>query len=122
VKIGKSASETSALLTYGEYAMNKWSVFEWHRRFKEGQEVMHDKPRPHFRVSSIKQMENHQCYLEVMTRLWESVWRKRLKLWPDKWIHHHDNALAHDALRVCKFLARKSIKKWPQFLAFSKLN
>ena len=37
VKIGKSASETLALLTeaYGEYAMKKSSVFEWHRRFKE---------------------------------------------------------------------------------------
>jgi len=33
VKIDKSASETLALLTvaYGEYAMKKSSVFEWHR-------------------------------------------------------------------------------------------
>jgi hypothetical protein len=32
VKIGESASETLALLTvaYGEYAMKKSSVFEWH--------------------------------------------------------------------------------------------
>ena len=38
VKIGTSASETSALLkvAYGEYVMKKSSVFEWHRRFKEG--------------------------------------------------------------------------------------
>jgi len=38
VKIGKSDSETLALLTvaYGEYAMKKRSVFEWHRQFKEG--------------------------------------------------------------------------------------
>jgi len=36
VKIGKSASETLAVLTvaYGEYDMKKSSVFEWHRRFK----------------------------------------------------------------------------------------
>ena len=47
VKIGKSASETSALLTlvYGEYAMKKSSVFEWHRRFKEGREDVQDDPR-----------------------------------------------------------------------------
>ena len=47
VKIGKSASETLALLTvaYGEYAMKKSSVFEWHRRFKEGQEYVQDDPR-----------------------------------------------------------------------------
>ena len=46
VKIGKSASETLALLTvaYGEYAMKKLSVFEWHRRFKEGQEDVQDDP------------------------------------------------------------------------------
>jgi len=47
VKIGKSASETLALLTvaYGEYAMRIWSVFEWHRPFKEGREDVQDDPR-----------------------------------------------------------------------------
>jgi hypothetical protein len=57
------------------------------------------------------QMVKHQCYVEVLTRLWESVRRKRLGLWPDKWILHHDNALAHDVLRVCEFLAKNSITK-----------
>jgi hypothetical protein len=39
VKIGKSASETLALLTvaYGEYAMKKSSVFESHRWFRKGE-------------------------------------------------------------------------------------
>jgi hypothetical protein len=38
VKIGKSASETLALLTvaYAKYTMKKSSVCEWHRQFKEG--------------------------------------------------------------------------------------
>jgi len=47
VKIGKSASETLALLTvaYGEYAMKKSSVFEWHRQFKEGREDVQNGPR-----------------------------------------------------------------------------
>jgi hypothetical protein len=47
VKIGKSASETLASLTvaYGEYAMKKLSVFEWHRWFKEGQTDVQDDPR-----------------------------------------------------------------------------
>ena len=47
VKIGKSASETLALLTvvYGEYAMKKSRVFEWHRWFKEGREDVQDDPR-----------------------------------------------------------------------------
>jgi hypothetical protein len=44
VKIGKSASETLALLTvaYGEYAVKKSIVFEWHRRSKEGREDVQD--------------------------------------------------------------------------------
>jgi len=46
VKIGKSDSEMLAILTvaYGEYALKKSSVFEWHRRFKEGREDMQDDP------------------------------------------------------------------------------
>jgi hypothetical protein len=46
----------------------------------------------------------------VLTR-WESVRRKRPKLWPGKWILQHDNALAHDALRVQEFLDMKLITK-----------
>jgi transposase len=44
---GKISSETLAILTvaYGEYGMKKSSVFEWHRRFKEGREDMQDDPR-----------------------------------------------------------------------------
>jgi hypothetical protein len=47
VKIDENASEMVALLTmaYGEYAMKKSIVFEWHRRFKEGQENVQDDPR-----------------------------------------------------------------------------
>jgi hypothetical protein len=46
-KIGKSSSETPALLTlaYDEYAMKKWGVFEQHRQFKEGREDEQDDPR-----------------------------------------------------------------------------
>jgi hypothetical protein len=49
---GKSASETLALLrvAYGEYAMKKLGVFEWHRRLKEGREGVQDDPKS---VSSI---------------------------------------------------------------------
>jgi hypothetical protein len=45
------------------------------------------------------QTVNQQCYLEVLTRLRESVGRKRPGLWPDKWILHHANAPAHDVLQ-----------------------
>ena len=57
------------------------------------------------------QTVNQQCYLEVLTRLRVSVQRKRPGLWPDKWILHHDNVPAHDALRFHEFLAKNSITK-----------
>jgi len=65
----------------------------------------------HYEYIAQGQTVNQQCYLEVLTRLRGSVWRKRPGLWPDKWILHHDNAPAHDALRVRKFLAKNYITK-----------
>jgi hypothetical protein len=43
-KLGKSASENLQMLTeaYGTDAMKKSSVFEWHKRFKEGREDVKD--------------------------------------------------------------------------------
>jgi hypothetical protein len=58
-----------------------------------------------------EQTVNQQCYLEVLIRLRESGRREIPEFWPDKWILHHDNAPAHDALRVREFLAKKSITK-----------
>jgi histone-lysine N-methyltransferase SETMAR len=65
----------------------------------------------HYEFISKGQMVNQQCYLEVLTRLRESVRRKRLELWPHKWLLHNDSAPAHDALRVREFLAKKPITK-----------
>jgi histone-lysine N-methyltransferase SETMAR len=56
-------------------------------------------------------MVNQHCYLEVLTRLRECVRKKRPRLWPGKWILHHDNSPAHDVLRVREFLAKNSITK-----------
>jgi histone-lysine N-methyltransferase SETMAR len=65
----------------------------------------------HYKFIAQGQTVNEQCYLEVPTRLRESVRRKRSKLWPDKWIFHHDTAPVHDELRVHEFLVKKSITK-----------
>jgi len=47
VKIGNCASETLDILkvAFGEYGVKKSSVFEWHRRFKEGREDVQDDQR-----------------------------------------------------------------------------
>jgi hypothetical protein len=56
-----------------------------------------------------EQTVKQQRYLEVLTGLRESVRRERPELGSGKWILHHDNAPAHDALRVREFLDKKSI-------------
>jgi hypothetical protein len=46
-KFGKSASKTVQMLTeaYGADAMKKSSVFDWHKRFKEGRKDVKDDER-----------------------------------------------------------------------------
>jgi len=65
----------------------------------------------HYEFIAQGQTVNQQCYLGVLTRLRESVRRKRPGLWPDNCILHRDNATAHDALRFRAFLAKNSITK-----------
>jgi transposase len=65
----------------------------------------------HYEFIAQGQTVNQQRSLEVLTRLRESVRRKRPELWPDKWILHDDKAPTPDALRVREFLSKKSITK-----------
>ena len=46
-KFGKNATETYGMLqtAFGESFMNRASVFEWYKRFKEGRESVRDNER-----------------------------------------------------------------------------
>ena len=46
-KLGKNATETYGMLqtAFGSSCMNRASVFEWHKRFKEGRESVRDDER-----------------------------------------------------------------------------
>ena len=46
-KLGKNATETYGMLqtTFGVSCMNRASVFEWHKRVKEGREFLRDDQR-----------------------------------------------------------------------------
>ena len=46
-KLGKNTTETYAMLqtAFGPSCMNRASVFEWHKRFKEGRESVRDYER-----------------------------------------------------------------------------
>ncbi|UYV83414.1 hypothetical protein LAZ67_23000924 [Cordylochernes scorpioides] len=54
-------------------------------------------------------------YLGVLRRLREAIRQKRPELWRSKsWILHHDNALAHTALKISNFLQDHSTSVFPQ--------
>ena len=46
-KLGKNATATYGMLqiAYGASCMNRASIFEWHRRFKEGKQSVRDAER-----------------------------------------------------------------------------
>ena len=46
-KLGKNATEMYGILqtAFGPYCMNRASVFEWYKRFKEGRESVRDDER-----------------------------------------------------------------------------
>lgn len=53
---------------------------------------------------------NQHYYLHVLAELRERIRKKRPELWKDKsWVLHQDNAPAHSALSVKRFLAKFSI-------------
>ena len=55
VKLKKTPTESLKMLqgAYGDQAMSRARAFEWHRRFKEGEEDVEDKPRSGRPSSSI---------------------------------------------------------------------
>ena len=64
----------------------------------------------HYKFIPTGQTANQVYYLEVLKRMREKVRRKRPELFANiSWILHHDNAPAHTALSVRKFLATKQL-------------
>ena len=56
------------------------------------------------------QTVNQHVYKEILQCLFRSVREKRRDLWESNtWLLHHDNAPAHTALSIRKFLVEKNI-------------
>jgi hypothetical protein len=66
----------------------------------------------HYEFIAQGQTVNQQRYLEVITSLPESVWRKRSGLWLDKMILHHDNALCMMRSDFASSWLRNPLQKW----------
>jgi histone-lysine N-methyltransferase SETMAR len=79
------------------------------------------------------QTVNQTYYTELLTKLRGKIRRKIPELWKNGWILHQDNALAHNALSVRQFMAKKQVPVLPHapylpdlapcdFFLFSKLK
>lgn len=123
VKLGKTATETYNLLkeVYGNECLSRARVFEWFKRFQDGREDVQDDSRPGRpstsktddnieKIGNLIRSDRQHYYLHVLAELRERIRKKRPELWKDKsWVLHQDNAPAHSALSVKRFLAKFSI-------------
>ncbi|KAG5331335.1 MOS1T transposase, partial [Acromyrmex charruanus] len=113
VKLKKTPTECYKLLkeAYGKNSLSRARVFKWYKRFSEGRESTEDDQRPGRPVSvstpqTVTKINNQTYYLTVLATLRERVRKKRSELWKNKsWILHQDNAPAHNALSVKRYLA-----------------
>ena len=67
-KLGRNATKTNGMVqtAFGPSCMNRASVFEWHKRFKEGRESVRDDER----CGRSKEVNTHEL---IGQRVWVSV-------------------------------------------------
>ena len=106
-KLGKNASETYGMLqtAFGASWMNRASVFECRKRFKEG--------RDDGRCGWSKEVNTPK--LIVLRESMKRIRRKRPALFKSgQWHFHQDNALIHNSILVTDYLTTMGIKTVPQ--------
>ena len=113
-KLGKNATETYGMLqtAFRPSCMNRVSVFEWHKRFKEGTESMRDDER----CGRSKEVNTPELigHVEVLREFRKRFRRK----WPalfksSQWHFHQDNAPVHNSILVTECLTKMGIKAVP---------
>ena len=96
---------------------NRSSVFEWHKRFKEGRESVRDDEwcRRNKEVNTPvligKRVRVRVRYVEVLKEFRKRFRRKRQALFKSgQWHFHQDNAPVHNSIVVTDYLTKMSIK------------
>ena len=112
-KLGKNATETYGMLqtVFQPSCMNWASVFEWHKRFKEGRESMRDDER----CGRSKQVNTPELIGQrVRIRLREFRkrfhWKRPALFKSGQWHFNQDNAPVHDSILVTDYLTKMGIK------------
>ena len=107
--------------------MNRASVFEWHKRFKEGRESVRDVERcgkgkevntPELIGQRIRvRVRVRVTMLRFLKEFRERFRRKRLALFKSaQWHFQQDNTPVHNSILVTDYLSKMGIKTVPQFL------
>ena len=123
-KLGKNATETYGVLqtTFGPSCMNQASIFEWHKRFKEGRKSVRD----YERCGRSKEVNTQQLIgqrvrirvritmFRIAGRFRKRFCRKRPALFKSgQWHFHQDNAPVHNSILVIDYLTKMGIKTAP---------
>ena len=113
-KLGKNATETYGILqsAFGRSCMNRASVFEWHKRFKEGRESVRDDKRCGGVRKSID-----QSWLAKGLGLGLLCWGFKgvqEEIPSGQWHFYEDNAPVHNSILVTGYLTKMDIKTVPQ--------
>ena len=99
-KLGKNAPETYGMLqtAFGASCINRASVFEWHKRFKEGRESVRDDKR----CGGSKEFNTPEL---IGQRVRVRVTMLRPALFKSgQWHFHQDNAPVHNSILFTDYL------------------
>ena len=126
-KLGKTATETYGMLqtAYGPSCMNRSSVFQWHKRFKEGRESLRDdercgrsrEVRTSEMIGQINDFMNRDRRVSIETlsaQFRKTFRRKRPELFESgQWHFHQDNAPVHKSILVTDYLTQMASRRFP---------
>ena len=123
-KLGKNATETYGMVqtAFGPSYMNRTSVFEWYKRFKEGRESVGDNER----CGRSKEVNTPELigqrvrvrvwgyYVEVLREFKKRFRQKRPALFKSgQWHFQQDNAPVHNSILVTDYLTKMGIQTVP---------
>ena len=113
-KLGKNATETYGMLhtAFGASCMNWSSVFEWHKRFKEGTEsVSNDERCGRSKEVNTLELIGQRVRVREFSKRFHQKRPALFKL--GQWHFHLDNAPVHNCILVTDYLTKMGIKTIP---------
>ena len=131
-KLGKNASKTYGMpqTTFRPFCMNRASVSERHKRFKEGRESVRNDERcwgskevnkpeligQRVRVEVLREFRK-RFYVEVLREFRKRFrWKRPALFKSGQWHFHQDNTPVHNSILVTDYLIKMGIKTVPHLL------